>query len=179
MKKIFVVVAILFSVSSFAQVTKATLTASGLTCSMCSKAIYEALKKVNTIESIKANISKSNYNIVFKKDAVVSFDELKNAVEGAGFFVAKLEVAINFDSVEVKNDTHITASGLNLHFLNVKDQVLTGEKVITVLDKDFETAKEFKKITQYTTMKCLETGVMGACCNDKLTAGERVYHVTI
>ena len=52
MKKIFVVVAILFCVSSYAQVTNATLTASGLTCSMCSKAIYEALKKVNTIEQV-------------------------------------------------------------------------------------------------------------------------------
>ena len=179
MKKIFVVVAILFCASSYAQVTKATLTASGLTCSMCSKAIYEALKKVNTIESIKANISKSNYSIVFKKDAVVSFDELKDAVEGAGFFVAKLEVAINFDSVEVKNDTHVAAAGLNLHFLNVKEQVLSGEKVVTVLDKNFETAKEFKKISQYNKMNGREKGVMGCLCNDKGSSSELVYHVTI
>lgn len=165
--------------SSYAQVTKATLTASGLTCSMCSKAVYEALKKVNSIESIKANISKSNYSIVFKKDADVSFDELKNAVEGAGFFVAKLQVTVNFDSIEVKNDTHVAASGINLHFLNIQDQVLSGEKVLTLLDKNFETAKEFKKISQFTTMKCLETGIMAACCTDKGNTGDRVYHVTI
>ena len=172
-------VAILISLSSYAQVTKATLTASGLTCSMCSKSIYEALKKVSTVESIKANISKSSYSIVFKKDAAVSFDELKNAVEGAGFFVAKLQATVNFDSVEIKNDTHIINGGINFHFLNVQEQTLSGEKVLTVLDKSFVTGKEFKKYSGYTQMKCMETGVMEACCTDKAASGSRVYHVTI
>lgn len=179
MKNIFFAIAILFSLSSHAQISKATLTASGLTCSMCSKSIYEALKKVNTIESIKANISQSSYSIVFKKDVVVSLDELKNAVEGAGFFVAKLQVTINFDGVEIKNDEHVESAGLNLHFLNVKEQKLSGEKELTILDKNFVTAKQFKKYTEYTKMKCLETGVMEACCTDKGTAGTRIYHVTI
>ncbi len=180
MKNIFLVVVLLFSLASLqAQVSKATLTASGLTCSMCSKAIYEALKKVNTIETIKANISQSSYSIVFKKDAAVSLDELKNAVEGAGFFVAKLQVTVNFDGVEIKNDEHVESAGLNLHFLNVKEQKLSGEKELTILDKNFVTAKQFKKYTEYTKMKCLETGIMEACCTDKSTAGTRIYHVTI
>ncbi|HRI22648.1 MAG TPA: heavy-metal-associated domain-containing protein [Panacibacter sp.] len=179
MKKILWIVAILFSLGANAQVTKATLTASGLTCSMCSKSIYEALKKVKTVESIKANIKESSYSIIFKKDAEISFDELKKAVEGAGFFVAQLKVVVNFDNTEIKNDTHILAGGLNFHFLNVQDQTLRGEKVLTVLDKNFVTSKEFKKYSEYTKMKCMETGVMEACCTDKGAAGNRVYHVTI
>ena len=173
------IVAVLISLQGFAQVSKATLTASGLTCSMCSKAIYEALKNVKSIETIKANISQSSYSVVFKKDAPVSFDELKNAVEGAGFFVAKLQVTLNFDNVAVKNDAHVEADGINFHFLNVPDQVLNGEKTVTVVDKNFQTAKDFKKYTKYTTMKCLESGVMEQCCADKTTAGTRIYHVTI
>src|SRR5690242_4458188 len=87
MKKILMAVAMMIAMSSYAQVSKAKLVASGLTCSMCSKAIYEALQKVNTIESVKANIKESSYDIAFKKDAAVNFDAIRKAVEDAGFSV--------------------------------------------------------------------------------------------
>ena len=178
MKKIFVIIAMIFVISANAQITKAKLTASGLTCSMCSKAIYTALQKVNSIETIKANIKESSYTIVFKKDATVNPDEIKKTVEDAGFFVAQLQLTMNFDNVEIKNDEHVSADGLNLHFLNVQPQTLSGEKVVTLLDKNYEPAKEYKKYTGYTTMKCFTTGVMEDCCNKNM-AGKRIYHVTI
>ena len=167
------------SIITHAQITKAKLVASGLTCSMCSKSIYEALQRVSSVESVKANIKESSYNVVFKKDAAVNPDELRKAVEDAGFSIAKLQVTVSFDNVEIKNDEHIKVAGINLHFLNVQAQTLSGEKVLTVLDKYFESAKEFKKYAQYTTMKCFATGVMESCCNDKGAGGERIYHVTI
>ena len=49
-----------------AQVTRATLVASGLTCSMCSNSINKSLKTVEYIEKVTANISKSSFDIVFK-----------------------------------------------------------------------------------------------------------------
>lgn len=178
MKKILVILALFFAASAHAQITKAKLTASGLTCSMCSKAIYEALQKVSFIETVKANIKESSYSIVFKKDVAVDPDDLKKAVEDAGFFVAQLQLTMNFDNVEVQNDKHVAADGLNLHFMNIQQQTLTGEKVVTVLDKNYESAKEFKKYAGYTNMKCFTTGVMEDCC-DKTMAGKRIYHVTI
>ncbi|CAN5742419.1 hypothetical protein BH10BAC2_BH10BAC2_45710 [soil metagenome] len=180
MKKLLMVF-VLFggSIMAHAQITKAKLVASGLTCSMCSKSIYEALQKVNGIESVKANIKESSYSIVFKKDGTVSPDDLKKAVEDAGFSVAKLQVTVNFENAEIKNDEHILVAGINLHFLNVQPQTLTGEKVLTILDKNFESPKEFKKYAQYTTMKCFTTGVMESCCGDKDMPGKRIYHVTI
>jgi copper chaperone CopZ len=178
MKKILVIIALFFVASANAQITKAKLTASGLTCSMCSKAIYEALQKVNFIETVKANIKESSYNISFKKDASVDPDLIKKAVEDAGFFVAQLQLTMNFDSVDVQNDEHVFADGLNLHFLNIQHQTLSGEKVVTLLDKNYEPAKEYKKYAGYTTMKCFATGVMEDCCNKNM-AGKRIYHVTI
>ncbi|MBG9378032.1 heavy-metal-associated domain-containing protein [Panacibacter sp. DH6] len=163
-----------------AQVKEANLVASGLTCSMCSKAIYEALKNISTVENVKANIKESSYNIVFKNGANADPDAIKKAVEDAGFFVAKLQLKIKFNDVTVKNDEHITAAGLNLHFLDIREQQLNGEKLITVVDKNFEPAKEFKKYAQFTSMKCLTTGKAESCCADgKIAAGERIYHVTI
>jgi len=179
MRKILMAVAVMITISSYAQISKANLIASGLTCSMCSKAIYEALQKVNTIESVKANIKESSYDIVFKKDAVVSFDDIRKAVEDAGFSVAKFQVNINFDNVAIDNDKHVAVDGINLHFIHVQPQTLNGEKVLTLLDKNFELSKDYKKYTQYTTMKCFTTGVMESCCNSKSTGSERIYHVTI
>src|SRR6478735_4260061 len=100
MRKIFVIIAVLFATSGYSQITKAKLVASGLTCSMCSKAIYEALQKVSSVETVKANIKESSYIIVFKKDAIVKPDEIKKTVEDAGFFVAQLQLTMNFDNVE-------------------------------------------------------------------------------
>jgi copper chaperone CopZ len=181
MKKLLIFIAMMMTVSSYAQISKATLVASGLTCSMCSKAIYQALQKVKTIETVKANIKESSYNIVFKKDAAISFDDIRKSVADAGFSVAKLQITINFDSVEIKNDEHVFINGLNLHFLHVQPQTLNGEKMLTLVDKKFESAKEYKKYAPYTTMKCFTTGVMEACCLGKVTGSEseRIYHVTI
>jgi len=179
MRKILVAIAMMITLSSQAQISKVKLVASGLTCSMCSKAIYEALQKVSTIESVKANIKESSYDIAFKKDAPVSFDDIRKAVEGAGFSVAKFQVTVNFDNVVVENDKHVLVDGINLHFLHVQQQTLNGERVLTLLDKNFESSKDYKKYVQYTTMKCFTTGVMENCCNNKSTVSERIYHVTI
>jgi len=181
MKKIFIAFILAFgSIVTNAQITKAKLVASGLTCSMCSKSIYEALKKVGSVETVKANIKESSYSIVFKKDVTAAPDDIKKAVEDAGFSVAKLQITLSFDNVEIKNDEHVAIAGMNLHFLNVQPQTLSGEKVLTILDKNYESAKEFKKYAQYTSMKCFITGVAEGCCTgNKVEAGARIYHVTI
>jgi copper chaperone CopZ len=178
MKKILCALVMMISITSYSQVEKATLVASGLTCSMCSKAIYQALQKVNTVESVNADIKESSYDIIFQKDAAISFDAIRKAVEEAGFSVAKLQVTFNFDNVTVENDKHVLLDGINFHFMHVQPQTLKGEKVLTILDKNFETSKEYKKFTHYTTMECFTTGVMESCCANDVS-GKRIYHVTI
>jgi hypothetical protein len=46
MKKVFFIAVMLLSLGSYAQFKSASLQASGLTCSMCSKAVFKALEKV-------------------------------------------------------------------------------------------------------------------------------------
>ena len=169
--------------SSNAQtVKKATLQASGLTCSMCSNAINKALRSISYVENVKANIQASSFDISFKPGSKVDFDELKKKVEGAGFAVANLTATIDFDNAAIANDQHINSGGITFHFLNVKDQVLSGPVAIRILDKGFLTAKEFKKNSQFTKKVCYQTGVSGnsSCCSkDGIAAGTRIYHVTI
>ena len=183
MKKILIIiVAALFVTAAQSQVTKATLQASGLTCAMCSKAVYKALSSVPFVEKVQANIQQSSYDLNFKPGSTVDFDALSKAVVNAGFSVSMLKITTNFSNAKVQNDAHITLNEQTFHFLNVSSQTLQGERTITLLDKNFVTAKERKKYSRFTTMKCYETGVMADCCKDpdaKKIAGTRVYHVTI
>ena len=179
MKKIAVIIALLVAVNASGQIERAKLTASGLTCSMCSKAIYEALSKIKFIESVQANIQESSYIIAFKKDIPTDLDAIRSAVEGAGFSVAKLQITINFNNADVQNDAMIQLNGKAFHFLNIVPQTLTGEQTLTMLDEKFTNAKEHKKYAQYTTMKCFTTGIAQACCSKDVQAGQRIFHVTI
>lgn len=181
MKKIaWLVLLIMVTASVTAQFNKAQLQASGLTCALCTKAIDNALKKIEFVETVTPNIKTSSFNIVFKKDAVVDADALRLAVEDAGFFISKLQLTGSFSNVPVKNDAHVTLEGKTFHFIDTKEQVLNGEQTITLVDKLFVPVKQFKKMSAVNTHACLQTGKADACC-EKAGAEKntRIYHVTI
>jgi copper chaperone CopZ len=179
--KHFIVIALLFAgLTGRAQFSSANLQAAGLTCAMCTKAINKSLEKLAFIESVNADIKSSSFDITFKKNASVDIDALQKAVDDAGFSVAKLKLTGNFDNVKVEKDAHVNIDGRTFHFLNVSNQTLNGQKTIVIADKDFVSAKEFKKVSASTKMPCVQTGKTAACCTkDGVPQNTRVYHVTI
>jgi copper chaperone CopZ len=183
MKKIFLI--ILVTLTGFianAQLEKAEFQASGLTCSLCSNAINKALKTVPFIESINTDLNKNIFSIVFKKNTPVDLDAIRKKVEDAGFSIAKFWIIADLHNLKVDSDEHVPIDGLNFHFLNVRSQTLNGEKKLQLIDKNFVSAKEFKKNSAYTSMSCYQTGTMSACCKSEaatLTSSTRIYHVTI
>ncbi len=181
MKKLLVIALIvLVGLSSHAQFTKATLQATGLTCAMCSNAINKALLQVPFVESVKSDIKNSAFNMVFKQGQDVKIDELKKAVEDAGFSVGNLKMTGNFREVKIENDKHVEIGKEVFHFLNVSDQVFNGEATIMVVDKNFLSAKQFKKFSSTTKMACVQSGKAASCCvKEGVPDGARVYHVTI
>lgn len=173
-------IATVFGIAGHSQFSKASLQASGLTCSMCSKAVKVALEKVSFVREVKVNIKNQEYAIAFKENSKTDFDELKKAVEDAGFSVASLKVTGNFSDVNVQKDKHIVLDGKNFHFVNSGDKVLNGEQTFTIVDKDFLSAKDYKKYSAATKMECIKTGKAGECCmKDGIDSEERVYHVII
>lgn len=72
------------------EIKKVSLVASGLTCSMCSKAIFKALTKLDFVEEVKVDIEKSMYIMTFKTGKKVEIDQIKLAVTDAGFGVQSL-----------------------------------------------------------------------------------------
>ena len=175
-----IVVLAFFALTIQAQFTKASLQASGLTCSMCSKAVKVALEKVPFVQEVKVNIKNQEYAISFKENSDPDFDALKKAVEDAGFSVASLKVTGNFNDVSLHKDKHVQIDGKNFLFLTSADKVLNGEQTITIVDKDFLSAKDFKKYSAFTKMECMKTGHAGSCCEkDGIHTEERIYHVII
>jgi copper chaperone CopZ len=180
MKKLLIMIALLWAANTHAQISKVSLQASGLTCSMCSNAINKSLKSLGSVEKVMANIQTSTFDISFKPGVKINFDELKKKVEDAGFFVANMSAVVNFNNQSVQKDQHINYEGMTLHVLNASGQVLNGERTIRIMDKGYVAAKTFKKNQLYTKMDCYKTGVAAACCTkDGLAAGSRIYHVTI
>jgi copper chaperone CopZ len=178
MKKIFFLLfAVLISVSSFAQFTSARLTAAGLTCAMCTKAINNALQKIPFVKSVDADIANSAFLITFRSGGDIDPDRLKSAVEEAGFSVASLGLTGSFNNIAISNDAHVNIMGKTFHFVKVKKAVLNGSQTLTVVDKKFLPAKSFKIYSAATGYKCIQTGTALDCCPK--TASGRIYHVTI
>ncbi len=168
------------AINTSAQIKRITLQASGLTCSMCSNAINKALKTLDFVEAVEPNIKTSSFIITVKENSVADFDKIKNKVEDAGFFVAKMMATVSFTNTKIENDEHTIIGKDVFHFLNVKAQNLQGNHQIVLLDKGFVTAKTFKKNSKLTTMQCYSTGKAANCCaKDGIQEGQRIYHVTI
>ena len=180
MKNIIFISLLFYATITGAQVKKVSIQASGLTCSMCSRAIYKALQSVDFVDKVDANIRNSTFEITFKPNADVDFDKLKNKVEDAGFFVAGFWATIHFDNLKIKNDAPVQTTGKNLMFLHVEDQELNGDKTLKFLDKGYLSAREYKKNSALTTKECYKTGTADASyVENGISKGSRIYHVTI
>ncbi len=163
-----------------AQIKSAKLQASGLTCSMCSNAINQALESLPFVEKVISNIKESSFSISFKPEAAVSIDELREKVEEAGFSVADLSLVIDLTGVVLKPDTHLQASGFNFHILKTDVSTGTSNHRIKLVDKGFVTNKIFKKNKVLTKMDCYDSGKAANCCTTAgIAEGTRIYHVII
>ena len=147
MKKIIlIIVTALLPFLGVGQIKSASLQASGLTCSMCSNAIYKSLKTISFIEEIDSDVETSTFNIKFKMNQEIDLDALQRAVEKAGFSVANLKFIISVDNLKVKNQEKSEIGGKVFHFINIKDKILDGDVELRIVDKGFVAPKEFKKI---------------------------------
>jgi len=181
MKKLLLIgIMICFTLFLNAQFTKATLQATGLTCALCSNAINKALQKVSFVESVQSDIKNSAFNIIFKNNAEVDIDALKAAVEDAGFSVGGLKMTGSFNQVMSKAGSHIKFGNAFFHILESDNQVLNGEKTISIVDKNYVSVKQFRKINSLSKMPCVQTGKAEECCTkDGVPSNARVYHVII
>ena len=170
----------ILTLTSKAQVTKVTLQASGLTCSMCTKAVHNALNEVSFVEKVQVDIKNQQYNITFKEGTAIEFDALQKAVDDAGFGVAGFTVTAKLDNVKLGKDEHVKIGDQYFHFLNGMNRQLNGLTTFTVVDKTFTTAKNFRKYSGLSKMQCVQTGRTATCCSSEhIPEQSRIYHTII
>ncbi len=149
MKKILIITIMLFaSIIANAQITKAVLTATGLTCSMCSKATYKQLISIPEVEKVETDLNNTAFILHFKKGSTVNPGELKQKVEDAGFSVGELIVVFKFNNQKAENNKSFTLNNITYTFMDTKPGVLAGEVKVKVLDKGFVVEKEYKKLAK-------------------------------
>jgi len=147
MKHILILVILVFaSLSINGQILSANLQASGLTCSMCSNSIFKALKKVEFVDAVESDVENSTFKLVFKKEIDIDFDEIANAVVGAGFSIAKFTFIFSATDLKIQDKALIDIGGKSFYFINVKDETVNGETELKLLDKQFISPKQYNKV---------------------------------
>ena len=140
--------AIFVSVLVHAQITKAELTATGLTCSMCSKATYKQLLSIVGVEKVEPDLNNTAFLLNFKSGSAVNIDDVKKKVEDAGFSVGELVVVFNFKNQQAANNVTFTLDNNTYTFMDTKAGTLNGEVKVKILDKGFIVDKEYKQIAK-------------------------------
>jgi copper chaperone CopZ len=180
MKSILILAALIIGMQANAQFTKVSLQASGLTCSMCSKAVKSALEEVAFVEKVQVDIKNQQYNLSFKQEAAIDFDALSKAVEDAGFSVANMKVTAQVNNITLEKDKHLQIGNHYFHFLNASGKQLNGTTTFNIVDKSFVSPNDFKKWSSKSSLACVQTGKASTCCTkENIAEASRVYHVII
>jgi copper chaperone CopZ len=161
--KLFIAILALSVGVANAQLTKAELQVSGLTCSMCSKATEKSLRTLDFISDIKVDLNKNIFVLTFKNNAPVNLDMISKKVQGAGFFVNNLKLTFNLANIKL-NDNYFNFEGNTYKLMNGNNQTLNGTVAVTVVDKGFAPPAVYKKYQPAAT----DNGKPG-----------RVYHLAI
>lgn len=147
---------LLFSVNTYSQMTKAEITATGLTCSMCSNAINKQLKSMTEVDSIGTDLNTNTFTVYFKKNTFLQPKVLKNAVEKAGFFVGSMVLTMKVDAQKIENNSIKIGDGTFI-FMDSKNPISGNEASYQVIDKGFVTQKEYKKLAKLHSKNAIYT----------------------
>ena len=148
MKKLIILLQfIALSIAVNAQITKVEIMATGLTCSMCSNAINKQLKTLSEVEKVDIDLNKNLFVVTLKADNKLTPKTFKDKVEKAGFFIGSMVLSVNLGNQTIEDNKKID----NYIFIDTKAQTLNGLAKVKVLDKEYVTAKEYKKLEKVYT----------------------------
>ena len=129
----------IIATSANAQIKSAEVLASGLTCSMCSKAIFKALSSLPFVDTIKVNIETSVYQLNFKKDSAVKIESIRDAVYDAGFAIAKLSITANWKDKNAIKDLVFCDLGYQFQWQTKSNKMLSNTQKVFIVNKDIQT----------------------------------------
>lgn len=123
--------------NSNAQISRAEIRATGLTCSMCSNAINKQLKALSEVANITTDLNTNTFTVTLNENTAITPSTFKHSVEKAGFFIGSLVITSKTSSI--KNEKYIVIDAKTMDSEDVTYQVL---------DKGYVTDKEYKKLSK-------------------------------
>lgn len=127
----------LFTTTSKAQISKAEIRATGLTCSMCSNAINKQLKSMPEVKNVEIDLNTNTFVVTLAENNSLSPFVFKENVEKAGFFIGSLIITVKPETIT--KEPYIIVDGKEKEAKEVQ---------IQVLDKGYVTDKTFKKLAK-------------------------------
>ena len=121
-----------------AQIKSAEVLASGLTCSMCSKAIFKALSQLDFVDTVKVNIETSVYQLSFKKESAVKIEGIRDAVYDAGFAIAKLSITADWKDKTAVKDLVFNDLGYQFKWQTKVNKTLSSNQKVVIVNKDIQ-----------------------------------------
>jgi copper chaperone CopZ len=140
MKNIFFIALVhvlLAASNSFAQIKKAEILATGLTCSMCSNAIYKKLSTISGVDTVLTDLNTNIFTVYLHPDNKYAPNIFKENIEKAGFFIGSLKVTMPASAIKDRTDQFIPIG----KFEPGEDSELS----IKIFDEGYITQKEYKK----------------------------------
>ena len=131
--------------TAFAQINKAEIIATGLTCSMCSNAIYKQLLRIPAIEKVETNLNTNTFTVYTKNENQLKPNELKENVEKSGFFIGSLIVYLPSDSLKIQDMKTLIQGATLYEFITDAAKINLVQTKVKLYDKGYVTAREFKK----------------------------------
>lgn len=137
-KSILIIASFLVFGTANAQIKSAEVLASGLTCSMCSKAIFKALSKLDFVDTVKVNIETSVYKLSFKNESKPSIEGIRDAVYDAGFAISKLSITGDWKLNTATKDFAFEDFGYQFKWQVKANKALTNTQKVYILNKDIQ-----------------------------------------
>ena len=126
------------STSVTAQVQSVELVASGLTCSMCSKAIFKALSQLDFVSELKVDIEKSIYILTLKSPKQLKIEEIREAVYDAGFSIESMQMTAHFPNTKAVNEELISLNGYQFKWKLTGVKNIANPQKVSIVNKEIQ-----------------------------------------
>lgn len=127
-----ILIFLLLSKLSFAQVTQLAIGVDGFTCSLCAKGVEEQFKALDFVKSVKTDLKNTMFVLTFKSNSNINVKQISEAVNDGGFSVRDIKVEAkgtikgNSESGYILSTTNTPDINLN----GVNDKLTDGDKVL-------------------------------------------------
>jgi hypothetical protein len=115
------------------------------------------------VDNVDTDLNASSFLIRFKPDSHVDPQQLRKKVEDAGFFISNLQLKISIINKKIGADNFLLENGTYYHILNGKSENFSGSLTVEVVEKEYLTAKVFKKISAAFTQTCYKSSYVKDC----------------